>query len=245
MKISVTILTKNSEKHLTDVLNALILFEEVIVCDTGSSDQTFAIAKRYPNVKLFKEPFQGFGKTHNIASAHASNDWILSIDSDEIATPELLSEIQNLSLDPNAIYSIPRKNLYRGKHIRGCGWAPDRVIRLYHRQHAHFCNSEVHEKVIGKNVKQLYISAPLIHKPYESIEDFLSKMQLYTSLFAKQNIHKRKGGLLKGLGHGLFTFLKSFFLKKGFLDGKEGVIISLYNAHTAYYKYLKLKELQN
>ena len=128
--ISVTILTKNSAQYIQEVLKSLVRFPEVVVVDTGSEDDTIQIASRFDHVTLYQKPFIGFGPTHNMASALCKNNWILSIDSDEIASSALVDEILALHLNPNHAYCISRKNYYRGKYIKGCGWYPDRVVRL-------------------------------------------------------------------------------------------------------------------
>lgn len=241
-QITVTVLTKNSQKHLHNVLSALDAFGEVMIYDTGSTDETVQIANSYPNVTLIQAPFIGFGPTHNQASHQAKNDWILSIDSDEILSAEALQEIKELPDEQKAVYSFPRHNYYNGKWIKCCGWYPDRQIKLYHRRQTRFSEDQVHEAVMTHQMQHKLIHAPIYHYPYETIADFLSKMQTYSSLFAKQYQGKRRSSLGKAIRHGLFAFFKSYFLKSGFLGGREGFIISLYNGHTAYYKYLKLKE---
>lgn len=240
--ISVTILTKNSTRYLRRVLEALKDFAEILVLDTGSTDDTIAIAQSFSNVKVYEHPFEGFGKAHNLASSLATYDWILSLDSDEIMTADLAHEVLELSLSSNLVYSIPRNNYYRGKFIKGCGWYPDRVVRLYNRKATQFSNALVHEKVLADDLKIIPLKNPVLHFPYNSIEDFLSKMQLYSSLFAQDNRH-RKASLWTAISHALFTFIKSYFIKRGFLLGSQGLEISIYNAVTVYYKYLKLRDL--
>lgn len=240
--ISVTILTKNSERHIHEVLASLRHFDEVVVYDTGSTDATLAIASHFPNVTLYQGKFIGFGPTHNKASALSKHDWILSIDSDEVPSEEMLDEIASLSLDPRTVYSFPRRNFFNGKWIRWCGWHPDRCIRLYHRAHTRFSDDQVHEGVIATNIRLVHLKGSLKHYSYNSISDFLEKMQLYSDLFAKQNTGKKRSSVGKAIAHGCFGFFKSYILKRGFLGGSEGWIISLYNGHTAYYKYLKLRE---
>jgi glycosyltransferase involved in cell wall biosynthesis len=240
--ISVTVLTKNSEKYLENVLKSLEGFSEIVVYDTGSSDSTLAIAKRFPNVSLFERPFEGFGLTHNKASDLAKYDWILSIDSDEVVTPEMRVEIAQLILDENCVYSFPRNNYYNNKWIRWCGWYPDRQIRLYHRRKTRFTEAQVHESILADQMKHVSLKSSLIHYSYDSVADFLSKMQSYSDLFAKQYQGKKSSSVFKAICHGLFAFIKSYFLKKGFLGGREGFEISFYNANTALYKYLKLLE---
>ena len=112
-------------------LDSLTCFPEVLIVDTGSTDATLEIAHRYPNVRLVEKPFQGFGKLHNLASQIASHDWILSIDSDEILSPELIEEILLLPLNSSEVYSLNRCNYFQGKWMKCCsGWYPDPVIRL-------------------------------------------------------------------------------------------------------------------
>lgn len=244
--ISVTILTKNSAETLKATLDSAQGFEEVIVLDTGSTDQTIEIAKSYPNVKVFEAPFTGFGELHNKATSLASHEWILSLDSDETLSKELVEEIFCLKLDPGTVYAILRRNTFNGKWIKWCaGWHPDWVIRLYNRSATRFSNDKVHERVISHNLKIKRLKQMIHHTPYRSVSDFLGKMESYSELFAADHaIHKRKVSFTSALFHGWFAFFKSYFLKRGFLGGKEGYIISLYNAQTTFYKYLKLMERQ-
>ncbi|MDJ0651790.1 MAG: glycosyltransferase family 2 protein [Simkaniaceae bacterium] len=238
--ITVTILTKNNEETLGSVLESTKNFDEVVLLDAGSTDATLEIASLYPNVKIFHSPFIGFGPLHNLAAHHASNDWILSLDSDEVLTLELAQEILLLQLDIKKVYSFPFHNYFNGKHIKWCGWHPDRHIRLYHKQATTFSNDKVHEKIQTAGLSEIKLHSPIKHYSYRSISDFLLKMELYSNLFAEQNAHKKKSSFTKALIHGFFAFIKSYLLKRGFLGGQEGYIISLYNAQTAFYKYLKL-----
>lgn len=240
--LSITILTKNSERHIHKVLISLQSFDEVVLYDTGSQDRTLDIARQFKNVVIYFGEFIGFGPTHNMASSLARNDWIISIDSDEVLSPALREEIQSLLLNRGQVYSFPRHNEYGGKWIRTCGWYPDRVIRMYNRLDTHFNDAQVHESIILQNVTEICLSSPLLHYSYDQVSDFLDKMQSYSSLFALQNQGKKSSSFGKAIAHGVFAFLKSFFLKKGFLQGQEGFEISIYNANTAFYKYMKLAE---
>ena len=241
--ISVTILTKNSAATLKKCLSSVSGFSEVLVYDTGSTDTTLQIAKEFPNVRILSGFFDGFGTTHNRASALATHDWILSLDSDETLTPELAREILALKLHPNCAYEIQRHNFFNGKRIRSCsGWDPDFVVRLYERQKTAFTPAQVHEKVMTDGLKVVRLKSPLLHTPYLQISDFLAKMQNYSTLFAQEKQNK-KSTIGTALAHSFWAFFKSYILKRGFQDGREGLIISLYNGHTALYKYLKLAEL--
>jgi glycosyltransferase involved in cell wall biosynthesis len=240
--ISVTVLTKNSQKYLQKVLEALASFDEVLLYDNGSTDNTLKIAASFPNVVVKTGKFLGFGPTHNQASDLSKNDWILSIDSDEIVTKEMAKEIGSLALDPRSVYSFPRHNFYNGKFIKWCGWHPDRQIRLYNKKYTRFTEVQVHEAIIADGMKHVHLKSPLQHYSYDSHAEFLTKMQSYSDLFAKQNCGKRKGSPCKAVLHGLAAFMKAYFLKRGFLGGYEGFVISIYNGNTAFYKYLKLYE---
>lgn len=242
MDISVTILTKNSAAFISEVLSSLQDFDEVLLYDNGSTDETLTLAKAYANVKIIEGEFFGFGKTHNLASSLAKHPWILSIDSDEIVSPSLCEEIRALTLDEQTVYSFPRKNYFNGKWIRWCGWHPDRQYRLYHRGATSFSAAEVHEAIITEGMNHHPLHSAIIHYSYSSIHEFLAKMQSYSDLFAKQNAGKKNSSPCKALLHGFYAFFKSYLLKRGFLGGYEGLVISFYNGHTAYYKYLKLYE---
>jgi glycosyltransferase involved in cell wall biosynthesis len=240
--ITVTILTKNSQKYLREVLTALHRFDEVLIYDNGSTDNTLEIAGSFPNVTIYRGDFKGFGPTHNAASAVAKHDWILSIDSDEVATPEMVADIMSLDLDPKTVYSFPRHNFYRGTFIRWCGWFPDRQYRLYNRKKTSFSDAHVHEAILLNGMVHCSLKGPLRHYSYDSHADFLAKMQSYSDLFAKQNCGKKKASLAKAILHGLAAFFKAYILKRGILGGYEGFVISVYNGNTAFYKYLKLLE---
>lgn len=242
-KISVTVLTKNSQEYLDKVLTALSPFGEVLVYDTGSSDQTMAIARAFPNVRIHESSFVGFGPTHNHASAEATNDWILSIDSDEIVTSEMIQDISSANENLEIVYAFPRNNYFNGKFIKWCGWYPDKQFRLYNKTKTKFSDAQVHESIITQNLSVITLKGPIIHHSYTSISDFLLKMQSYSTLFALQNKNKKSSSLFKAISHGLFAFFKSYIIKRGFLGGYEGFVISVYNGHTAYYKYLKLYEI--
>ena len=241
--ISVTVLVKNSEETLEKTLNSTVSFPEVVLLDTGSTDGTLAIASKFPNVKVFHAPFQGFGKTHNVASSLASNEWVLSLDSDEVLSQELIDEVLKKELDPLCVYAVRRKNFLYGKEIKGCsGWDPDWVLRLYNRKSTSFDDAEVHEKIILGSLRKENLLYTMNHTPYRKISDFLQKMQSYSDLFAKQNKGRKKASMWTAVLHGWVAFLKSYIFKKGICLGSEGFLISIYNGHTAFYKYLKLKE---
>ena len=218
------------------------MFDEVVLCDTGSQDATMQIAKQFSNVVIYERPFIGFGPTHNVATALARHDWVLSVDSDEVVTPELAEEICRLSLQNGCVYSFPRHNEYNGKWIKWCGWHPDRQVRLYNRTETSFTEAQVHESIITENMQIIALQSTLRHYSYAKVADFLTKMQSYSDLFAVQYQGRKSSSLGKAILHGIFAFFKSYILKRGIMGGKEGFEVSFYNANTAFYKYLKLAE---
>lgn len=239
--ISVCILTKNAAATLRATLDSVRTFPEVLILDNGSTDETTSIAASYPNVRLISTPFIGFGPLRNYAAELASHDWILALDSDEVLSPLLLQEIQGLTLNDQYAYVFSRHNYYNGKRIRGCGWNPEYIARLYHRSTARYSDAQVHESLTS--YQQFVLQFPLLHTPYRTTTDFLAKMQHYSTLFAEQYRGKRKSSFTKAVAHALYAFIRSYFLKRGLFCGKEGFIISIYNANTTFYKYLKLAEL--
>ncbi len=241
-KISVTILTKNSQKYIKECLESLRDFDEIIVLDNGSSDETIEIAKSFENVKLIEHKFIGFGALKNLAIEKAKNEWILSIDSDEILSSKLLESIKNLELkDKNIVYEISRLNHYRKKPIKCCGWYPDRVLRLFNRKYTKFSDVLVHESLIKKDDTQVEkLNGFLLHYPFENATELIEKMQRYSTLYAKES--KKKSTPTKAFFRATFAFFKNYILQRGFLCGYEGLLISISNANGVFYKYIKLYE---
>jgi len=242
--ISATILTKNSAAHLEEVLIALHWCDEVVVFDTGSTDDTMAIAQRHANVQLYRleGSFPGFGRAHQQAAALARHDWILSVDSDEVVSVALAREIAALPLDARIVYAMPFHNYYHGRRITSCGWHPDRHERLFNRRTTNFCASAVHERVQADNLFVRQLRHPIRHYSYHSTDDFLRKMRSYGQLFAEQHAGHKSSGLGKAVTRSAWTFFKSYLLQRGCLQGGEGFVISAYKAQTVFWKYLLLAE---
>lgn len=236
-------LTKNAATTLSKTLDSIRSFPEVILLDTGSTDETLSLAKKYPNVKVFQTSFQGFGISRNQAAELASHDWILALDSDEVPSPSLLAEIARLPLNnTKCVYRILRRNFFNGKEIQGCGWQKEWVARLYCRKTTHYKEVQVHEALETEGLQVLDLAHPLSHTPYRSTSDFLLKMQQYSHLFALEHQSSKRSSFAHALFHACFAFCKSYLWQRGFLDGAEGFIISHYQGTTAFYKYLKLAE---
>ncbi len=240
--ISVTVLTRDSEGTLAATLESIRCFDEVIVLDSGSCDRTCEIANGFSNVLLYRSGFCGFGPQHNMAASYATHDWILSLDSDEVVSPELAKEIFTVKLDLSRIYSFPFRNYYNDKRITCCGWSPDRHVRLYNKAATQFTDAHVHERIIDEGLRRVDLQGHIDHYSYRSTADFLRKMQNYSDLFALQNKGKMKSSMCKALLHGAYAFWKSYIMQRGICSWPEGFLISLYNANTTFYKYIKLHE---
>lgn len=248
-KISVCMIVKNAESTLEECLESLVSFDEIILVDNQSTDGTLQIAQEfnetYRNLKVFQSEFIGFGALKNFALSKASNDWILSIDADEVLDKSALKELESLQWSENLILAMPRKNLYRGEWIKACGWYPDYVNRIFNKTHTQFNANIVHESLeIQTDTKILQLKNGLLHYAYNDMETLIAKMQHYSTLWAKQNLHK-KSSVFKPILHGSFKFIRDYFFKKGFLYGYKGFIISICNGLGAFFKYAKLYELQD
>lgn len=240
--ISVTILAKNSQELLPRCLAALSGFPEIILLDNGSTDSTVAVARQFANVKVFHSPFIGFGPLKNLAASYASHDWILSIDSDEVLSPALAQTILQHPLDAKKAYRFLRHNYYGQKLINACGWENDYVLRLFNRTTTGFTNREVHESIMTQHVTLETLPGTLRHYSFRNTDELLQKLNQYTTLFAQENRFKKKSSAFTATYKGAWTFFRNYFLKRGFLYGFEGFLISASNANGAFYKYLKLHE---
>lgn len=240
--ISVVIIVKDGGKTIQSTLDALSKFSDVVVYDNGSTDNTIQIVEKYQNVNLVHGDFLGFGMTKNKATTYAKNDWVLSLDADEVMDASFLIGLEDLSLDSTVVYQIFRRNFYQQKHIKHC-WNNDKIVRLYHRQSTHFNDKKVHESVLVETFDVELLTGFVNHYPYNSISDFIKKIDTYSSEFALDNFGKKSSSPIKAILNGGFSFFKTYFLKRGFLDGYVGLIIAFSHMATNFYKYIKLYEL--
>lgn len=243
-KISIVMIVKNGAQTIQRSLESLEDFDDVVVYDNGSQDNTVEIASKYKNVNLIKGDFLGFGETKNRASSYAKHDWILILDSDEVIDKELNETLKNLALDENSIYLLNFKAFYKEIQIKHCGWNNQKIRRLYNRQKTKFNSNKVHENIIDENMQIKEIkNGNILHYSYRNISDFIVKTDRYSTLFAQNNVGKKSSSPLKAISNALYTFIKTYFFKKGFLDGYAGLIISFTHMSVNFYKYIKLYEL--
>jgi glycosyltransferase involved in cell wall biosynthesis len=242
VSISVTIITKNEEASIGRCLQSVSWADELIVLDSGSTDRTVEIARGLGAKVVVRQDWPGFGSQKNRALDLATGDWVFSLDADEWVTPELGEEIgATITGKPEFdAYRLPRSSSFCGRFMRHSGWWPDYVVRLFRRGTARFSDDIVHERtLVDGGVGTL--RNPLMHETYVDLEDMQEKFNLYSTLGA-QTLHKRgaRGGLGKASLHGLSAFIRTYLLRRGFLDGREGFMLAVANAEVAYYKYVKL-----
>lgn len=240
--ISCVIIAKDAEATLKMTLDSLCDFEDVVLYSNNSTDRTEQIATSYTNVNLIQGDFLGFGPTKNRAVTYAKNDWILSLDADEVLSEEFIQTIQGLTLQKNTLYSISRENYYKKRVVKYC-WGKDIIVRLYNKTQTSFTDKKVHESIITKTFEVKNIPALVKHYPYATITDFIVKLDRYSSIYAKDNVGKKSSSPLKAFFNGLFSFFKTYILKLGFLDGYAGLVIAFSHMATNFYKYIKLYEL--
>ena len=233
-KLSVVIITKNSEKFISKAIQSANFADEVLILDSGSSDKTCEIAKSL-GARVEYQEWLGFGKQKQKAVDLAKNDWVFVLDSDERILPKLRDEIINELQNPQCdAYFVARLNNFWGRDIKRLGLYPDYSIRLFNRKKARFNDRDVHESVECK-CKKGYLKNPMKHLAYESIEEFIAKQNRYSSIGAKPN-------KIKAIFSPFWTFFKLYFIKLGFLEGWNGFVIAkLYSQYT-FWKYIKDKK---
>lgn len=244
MKISVTFITLNSEKTLKPVLEAISWADEIVLVDSGSTDKTLEIAQKF-KAKIVHRAFDGYGSQKNFATEQASHDWILSLDDDEILTPELQKEIQNLDLKNTEYqgFKIPRSLIFLGKLLRFSGEYRRLTLRLFNRKYGNWNAEYVHESVEVKG-KIGTLKNQILHDSYRDLTDYFNKFNKYTSLGARTLAERGKtASSLKIISRFPTTFFKIYLLKGSCLDGYAGFMWALLTAINPVVKYAKLKEM--
>ena len=258
-KLSVTIITYNEEKNIRDCLNSVKWADEIVVVDSFSTDKTIEICKEYTD-RFYQNKWPGFVEQKNFALNKASHNWVLSIDADERISDELGEEIKKLLTTPLSPpsqggdkrdvfdgYYIPRKTFYVKSWILHCGWYPDYKIRLFKKDKGRWegtGGTAIHEsvKVDGKTG---YLKGDILHYSFLSISSHLKTINSFTSISAMENLKKgKKAGILSILLRPSFNFFKMYILKRGFLDGLPGLIVSILSSYHVFIKYTKMWEME-
>lgn len=244
--ISVYIIAFNEERKIASAIKSVAWADEIIVADSFSSDHTAEIATQL-GAKVIQIPFLGFGNLRNRAIAACNHEWIFSLDADECCTKEVAIEISTIIDSPEAldIYYVPRKNFFLGKAIKHSWPYPDyRQPQLFRKNAMIYTSDQVHEGFTALSTKAIgHLKNFIRQEPFIDIEQMLNKMNRYSTLgVVKIQSNNIKASFSKALLHGIWSFLRFYLLKVGFLDGWPGFILALSNFEGTFYRYAKLKE---
>ncbi len=241
MTLSVIIISKNEARNIGPCLDSVAFADEIIVLDSGSTDDTCSIARAKGAKVSQTSDWPGFGPQKNRALDLATGEWVLSIDADERVTPELAQAIRNELQNPRAqAYKIARLSNFCGRWIRHSGWWPDHVLRLFKRGAARFSDAAVHESVQSE-YPAVVLDGHFLHYPYADMESLIAKMNRYsTDAAALMHARGKKASAPAAAGHAAWTFIRIYIFRRGFLDGKEGFILAVTGAAGSFFRYSKL-----
>ena len=248
LTLSIAIITKNEEANLARTLASVRWADEIVIVDSGSTDGTAVIAREY-GAKFFVEEWKGFGAQKNSALAKCSGDWVLALDADEEVSPALAEEIRTLlaGQPQHDAYFLPRRNFFLGRWMRHGGYYPDPKLRLFRRGSAQFEERAVHETIRPTGTPGR-LRGDLLHHAYPTLDAYIEHMNRYSALGAAQAIARGKSSrsLLAFFWNVLVvpiaTFKYNYFLRLGFLDGREGFLQHLYHSVYVSWKYAKAWE---
>ncbi|MFV8986424.1 glycosyltransferase family 2 protein [Serratia fonticola] len=241
--LSVVMIVKNEVELLSECLQSVAWADEIIVLDSGSTDGSVALAESLGAKVFTHTDWQGFGKQRQKAQSYATQDYVLMIDADERVTPELRHSIEQVlaNADDNVVYSLGRRNLFLGRFMRHSGWYPDRVNRLYANQRYRYNDDLVHESLNTGGAKVVPLQGDLLHLTCRDFFAFQRKQLHYAEQWAIQRHQAGKRcGYLSILTHTLGAFCKTWLLRAGFLDGKQGLLLAVVNAQYTFNKYAAL-----
>ncbi len=244
-KISVVIITFNEERKIDRCINSVRgVADDIVVVDSFSVDNTKQICLEN-GVRFVENEFRSYIDQKNFAVSLAQYDHILSLDADEFLSEELLKSILEIKDSwNNEAYCMCRLSSFGGKWVRHGVAYPDRQTRLWNRRVGSWGGSNPHERVkLNEGVNLIQLKGDLLHHSYDNSGEALRKIQLYSEIFAKSNLRKRRISMMGIVVHTGYTFFKSYFLKRGFLDGYEGLAVAMAAMNHTFYKYAKLYEM--
>lgn len=242
MRLSVIVITRNGEAWIRRCLGSAAWADEIVVLDSGSTDRTVDICRELGATVQVTEDWPGHGPQKNRALDRARGDWVLSLDHDEWVTAELREEIERTLASPGdrAAFVIPRRSSFCGRFMRHSGWWPDYVTRLFRRGAARFSEDHMHDRLIVNGATGR-LSQPVMHEAITDLDQMIAKMNAYSSASAVMLQRQgRRASVLTAMLHGWWAFVRTYFLRLGFLDGRAGFMLAVANAEGSYYRYLKL-----
>ena len=245
-KISVYIIAFNEAEKVAATIESVQWADEVVLVDSWSTDGTPEIASRL-GTRVVQVAFNGFGDLRNHAIAACSHEWIFSLDADERCTLEVANEIKSIvnSTDPADAYLIPRRNYFMGRWIKHSGWYPNyRQPQLFRKGSMSYDQKVVHEGYIVQSAKPMgHLTNAIWQFPFKNMSEVMHKANRYSSLGALR-ISEREISMGQALTHGIWSFVKHYFFKLGFLDGWAGLVIAVGNFEGTFYRYVKAIEIQ-
>lgn len=239
-RLSVALIAHNEVHQLRACLASVAWVDEIVVVENASTDGTAQLARELGARVISTPDWPGFGAQKNRALAACTGDWILVLDADERVSAALRAQIEQAIAAPRFdVYRLPRRSTYCGQFIEHSGWRPDYVLRLLRQGSARFSNAKVHERLeVDGPVGTL--TEPLVHFSFRSLEEVLAKMNRYSSDGAAMLAERDQApGLLTAIVHGVAAFVRSYLLRRGFLDGRLGFVLAVSNAQGSYYRYVK------
>lgn len=246
VRLSVIMITKNEARRIEASLASVAFADEIVVVDSDSSDGTVELARQHGARVTVTSDWPGFGRQKQRALDAARGRWVLCLDADEVVDAALAQAIQAIVRLPDAAsdalpaYECARMSAFCGQWMRASGWYPDRTVRLVQRGHARFSSDLVHEQLIVEGAVGR-LDGLLLHDSIPDLSNAIDKMNRYSSGRALDLLAAgRRGGLGSALAHGLWAFVRTFVLRRGFLDGRLGLVLAIHNAETTYYRYLKM-----
>ena len=241
--LSVAIIALNEEHKLPACLSSVAWADDVVVCDSGSTDRTLELAQ-CAGARTFQDPWRGFAAHKNLAVERCRHPWVLVLDADERVPPALRDAIEAVLRDAAALdgYFIPRRNYFLGRWIRGGGWSPDDSLRLFRKSRGRFAARSVHETVVVDG-RVGRLTTPLDHFTYDSVGDFLRRMERYAALASDELWSAGRRARITDLTvRPVWTFVRMYLLRRGFVDGWRGLLLAgLYACYT-FAKYAHLWE---
>ena len=246
MRLSGVVITRDNEKTIRRCVESLRFADEIVVLDSGSTDATLAICRELGARVHVAADWPGFGPQKNRALDHASGEWVIAIDSDEWVTPALAAEIERTLAAPDAKpgYALPRRSSFCGRYMKHSGWWPDYVVRLFRRSAGRYSDDRTHERLLVDGAVGR-LAEPIMHEAIFDLEQMLAKMDSYSSSSARSRYEAgRRATLATAILHGAWTFFRTYVLRLGFLDGREGFMLAVANAEGSYYRYAKLMLLE-
>ena len=246
--LSVVIICRN-EAHIIGktIAAALRVSNDVVVVDSGSTDGTQNIVLT-AGARLIETNWEGYGINKNKGVAIAKHDWILSIDADEIIDDTLVTQLQTFTpAEASVVYNIRFRAFLGNKMIRFGEWANDQHIRLYNRTTISWNEAAVHEGLVfPANTKTVTLKGYIHHYTSKNLEDLTAKTKHYAMLNAeKYHQQGKKAGWIQCIAAPVFSFIKNYIFRLGFLDGAAGFTVARMNAWYTWLKYVKLRELNS